>query len=514
MPLQPFPGFCGPSYQDDNKYATIERTVNWYCQPNEARREEIKGDIMLAPSPGNAPFGQLPVPNGFNQPNRGLLEYRGRLYGVNGTIVFWMDAGGKYNAIGAPIASDNGPVSMKANANQQIGIASAGQLYVIDTGANTLTGPIKGGFLGALQLAFQDNYLIAAVPGTNQFQISGTDNFPTGDMTLWQADNVAELTGQADVLNAIGSSREYLRLFGQRRTQVFINVGANGQGGFPFQSYNSTFIESGSLATWGVVDMGPSWIWICQDERGFHSCWEDPAFQPRRISTFAVEQAWGKYGNTNEAVAFPYIWKGHLIYRVTFPGYGTWEYDKTVSELLQRPIWTERNFTDWQGNQHERPELFHAFCYQLNLVGSNGLDGNPGAIYAMDGTAFYDCAMNGAGAQIQTEIVRDRICPHLWNGNNRVIYDEIDIELAKGVGLDGAPPVGVNPQLLLKWSDDGGNTWGPWFQIPVGRIGAYNTVARLYRLGYGRDRVFWIRCSDPVYWGLVNASLALRPCAS
>jgi hypothetical protein len=34
------------------------------------------------------------------------------------------------------------------------------------------------------------------------------------------------------------------------------------------------------------------------------------------------------------------------------------------------------------------------------------------------------------------------------------------------------------------------------------------------RAGYARDRVFWVRFSDPCYMGLVNAMLDVQVCAS
>ncbi len=489
----PFAGFVGPSYQLTNEYAGVERTVNFFLEVNEAKREEQKFDFQLCPSPGNAAFSPLPVPAPFNQPNRGLLEYQGVAYGVNGTIVFKIDMGGNFYQIGPPIANDNNPVSMVANGSGQIGIASADLLYVIAVGSGTLTGPIVGGFLGASMLAFQDGYVLAAIPGTNQFQWSGNDTTPVGDMTLWDAANVVFLDGQADLLAAIISSREYVRLLGTRRSQVYIDSGTNPNQ--PFVSYNETFIETGIVAPFSLADSGSSLVWLGQDQRGQHTCWEDAQFQPRRISTFAVEDQWGKYPRIDDAIGFWYIWNGHLTYRITFPTADkTWEYDKTVSELTQRPIWTERNFTDWQGNQHARPELFHCFCYFKHLVGSSGSDGNPGAIYQMSEApaagvprgnpqaslrwsndagqtwgaihnlplgqigqttqrvymtrtgyardrVFWlresdpqnvDCAANGAGVQIQTQIVRDRICPHLWQGNKRVVYDRIEFEPARG----------------------------------------------------------------------------------
>ena len=526
----PFDGFCGPSYQLDDRYAAIERLVNWYTVPNESS-EEKKFHLGLSPAPGNQAFSALPVPAPFNQPNRGLLELRGKAYGVNGNIVFSLNQNGVFTNIGT-VLNDGNSVSMVANGNGQIFIASAGNGYVIPNGggAGTLVAVTTSDFLGASFATFQDGYIIVISPASNQFQISGNDDTPLGDATQWDASNVSIQAGQADYLKAALSSREYLRLFGSRRSQIYYNVGSNGIGGFPFQSYNETFIETGLAATFSLADLGDSLIWIGEDARGRRACWQDHAFIPQRVSNFSVEQRWDSYSSIADAVAFPMIWEGHLLYQVTFPSAytlpytfplgspavkvsATWVYDVTASTLLQKPVWFERSYQTALGNLNGRSELFHCFCYGKHLVGSGGADGNPGAIYQYSASQFTDCGVDINGLQTQRPIVRDRICPHLWQGNKRVLYNRIEFELARGVGLDGGV-FGSNPQLLLRWSNDAGNTWTPEQNIPVGLIGQYNLRAYFNRCGYARDRVFWLRATDPVYWGIVAAELDLLACAS
>lgn len=58
---------------------------------------------------------------------------------------------------------------------------------------------------------------------------------------------------------------------------------------------------------------------------------------------------------------------------------------------------------------------------------------------------------------------------------------------------------GVSPYLdsgiayvSLRWSDDGGNTWGSPLILPLGATGAFYTSLLWQQLGYSRDRVFEI----------------------
>lgn len=526
----PFPQICGASYQLENKYASVEKTVNWYLLANESS-DETKFKTSLEPSPGNKAFSTLPVPAPFNQPNRQMLELNDHVYGVNGTVVFELKQDGTYVNIGQVVADDN-PCSMVANGNGQIFICSAGHGYVIPNGG----GPgsllaVGSGFLGASFSAFQDGYIINVVPDSRTFQISGDDDTPLGDATKWSPANVSIETGQADKLAAVISSREYLRVFGKRRTQVFQNIGNNGIGGFPFTNYNQTFIETGIAAPYSLADLGESLVWIGQDARGVRACWRDAAFSPQRISNFAVEQHWADYYRIDDARAYPMIWRGHLQYVVTFPSafkqpqtllppvpdvfYGaTWVYDATVSELLGRPVWSERNYTDALGYQQARSEQFHCFAFGKHLAASVGLDGNPGAVYEVSNATYTDCGVDSAGAQSLQPIVRDRICPHIWAGNQRIIYNRFEFELTRGVGLDGAPATGTDPQVFLRWSDDDGYSYGNEQNIPVGKIGKRKTRVYWNRLGYSYDRVYWARYSDPTYIGLVTANITMFTCAS
>ncbi len=462
----PFEGFTGPSYQLMDKYAAIERCVNWYPVANESQTEQ-KWKLALEPSPGNAEFSQLPVPAPFNQPNRGLIENRGRVFGVNGNVVFEIDSAGAYTRLGT-VENDSLPVSMVANGNGQIFIASGGSGYVIPA-VGPMIGVGSSGFLGASYATFQDGYILTIVPDSNKFQISGDDDTPLGDARIWSASNVSVQAGQADKLKAIISSREYVRLLGHRRSQVYQNVGNHGIGGFPFQSYNQTFIETGIAGPFSLADLGDSLIWIGEDARGQRACWRDHAFQPQRVSNFAVERFWQEYVSVDDAVAFTYIWNGHLMYQVTFPSAyesavlfplgathgaytsATWVLDVTMSDLLGRSIWHERAYQNALGYTMGRPEMFHCYAFGKHLVGSGGVDGNPGAIYQYEDSPY--------------------------------VMDD----------------PAANPQLLLRWSNDAGNTWSLEQNIPIGQIGDFGRRVYWNRGGYGRDRVYWVRIADAVF---------------
>lgn len=596
-----FPQIVDSSYQLASAQAAVMRLVNWFLVPNEASEAEGKFKMLAHPCPGNAPFSALPVPAPFNQPNRGLLEVRGRCFGVNGTKVFEIDSAGAFTDIGNVI-DDGLPCVMYANGNGQVfigaGTAGSGDGYVIPNGAGAgslISLQTNPDYLGCVSGSFQDGYALNVIPNSNAFQWGGDDDHVIGQMEYWSAANKAILAGQADNLRAIKSWREYVYLMGYRRSQVYQNVGSNGIGGDPFASYNQTFIETGCAAAAAFITLEDSLIWIGEDARGQRACWRSAAFQPQRISNFGVERWWQSYTRIDDAVGFAYIWQGHQFVQITFPNAGydslgsvvsaTWLYDATASALLGRPIWTERSYMAPRGGLQSavaiapgRAEISHAFCFGKHLVGSNGADGNPGAIYQMTEGVYTDCGADPiTGTQILQPIVCDRITPHGPTWGKRSIHNRIEFEVARGVGArsaavtftgditdtsadiavsdttglyvneivtgsdyipDGAyvtaivanttvtintPATGsqsgatlqaclasgINPQILLRWSNDGGMTFGTEYQIPIGQQGQYNIWAYLLQLGYANHpgRVYWVRCADPVFNCLMNCTL-------
>ena len=89
----------------------------------------------------------------------------------------------------------------------------------------------------------------------------------------------------------------------------------------------------------------------------------------------------------------------------------------------------------------------------------------------------------------------------------RVIYDRFQLHMEVGVGLGGVDVLvqGYDPQVMLRWSDDGGQTWTQPLLAAAGKVGEYSTRVIWRRLGQARDRVFEIVISDPVEAVLVSA---------
>ena len=92
--------------------------------------------------------------------------------------------------------------------------------------------------------------------------------------------------------------------------------------------------------------------------------------------------------------------------------------------------------------------------------------------------------------------------------------DSLDAENGDNLIVASALTTGVDPQAMLRWSDDGGHTWSAEHWRSMGRIGASATRVMWRRLGMtqrSRDRVYEVSGTDPVKIAIVGAELTISP---
>jgi hypothetical protein len=73
---------------------------------------------------------------------------------------------------------------------------------------------------------------------------------------------------------------------------------------------------------------------------------------------------------------------------------------------------------------------------------------------------------------------------------------------------------GTRPSVSLRWSNDGGVSYGPFFSRDMGRAGDFNKRIYWVRCGMGRDRVWEISGTSPVKTAIVQAAMNADACDS
>jgi hypothetical protein len=218
------------------------------------------------------------------------------------------------------------------------------------------------------------------------------------------------------------------------------------------------------------------------------------------MSTHAVEYAIAQYGNISDALAYTYQQEGHAFYVLTFPlANATWVYDVSTQAWHERAEFSNGAFTRHRSN-----------C-QCNFGGTIIVgDFENGNIYSMSLSVYAD---NGA---IQKWLRSWRALPPGQNTLKRTTHHSLQLDCESGVGLDGTVQ-GSDPQVMLRWSDDGGHTWSNEHWSSMGGIGEYNRRVFWRRLGMTlklRDRVYEISGTDPVKIAIMGAELIMSPTAT
>ena len=98
------------------------------------------------------------------------------------------------------------------------------------------------------------------------------------------------------------------------------------------------------------------------------------------------------------------------------------------------------------------------------------------------------------------------------NNLKRTAHHALQVDIEAGTGLKSGQ--GSDPQVMLRWSDDGGHTWSNEHWASMGKIGEYGKRVIWRRLGMTtklRDRVYEISGSDPVKIAIMGAELTATP---
>ncbi len=498
-------GFVGPTYASQSVIADCQRCMNWY--PESIESGEGKSEMALYPTPGLKFFAATA------KPVRGSLAFNGHAFFVGAGNLYQVKADGTAALIG-PVGNDFKMVSMAVNgsAGNQLCICSAGEIYLYNLSKTKPAGSIElaplslSGTMAGLQgfaakVVFCDGYFVVTLANTNKFQVSALE-----DGSVWNPLSVQEVSVFPEDIGAMVTAYRQLWLFGvDGHTQVYYNSGANAYTPFDVIGAGGVgYMEEGIDAPDSVAVLDNAPFWIGGNVNGNGIAWRANGYTPMRISNYAVETAWAKYPNKcSDAVGYSYRDQGHTFWVLRFPsannGFGaTWVYDAGMQMWHERGYWSQEGLTGYSAHL----STCHCFAFNQHLVG----DWNSGNIYTMEIGNLDD---NG------TPIRRFRRAPHVSTEQQWIYHHEMQVDMEVGDGpipplLDGAGNP-RDPQIMLRWSNDGGRTWGNEHWMGAGQAGTYETRARWLRLGRARDRVYEIAVTDPVAWRIVTAYLRATP---
>lgn len=466
MPDVPIP-LVGSSNQGFHIKSDSQRTVNLY--PHKAEREGEKTKWFLIGTPGLEVFVELP-----ESPIRGKFIYNNRLFVVAGPTIYEIYDDGTYITWGA-IDSTEGRVSMDELADVLV-IGDGAGFYALDINAAALD-PIADAPLGRFCFAFKERMMYVNREDGQVFYSELDDPTNIPGLNFFTAED------KPDTITTAIATEEQIWLFGSETIEVWWDSGDTDN---PFQRVQGGLIHSGIQAPDTALQLDGSLWYVEQDDQGRGIVRRTKGFTPTRVSTTPVERFTQTATNLS---AYSYQEDGHAFY-VLNADEGTWAYDLATQE------WHERSYREPESGNSERHRAeIHAIAYGNHYVS----DYETGDLYRM-GLDLYDDAGD--------TITRKRLTGHVDLGGANVIVDELWVDLATGVGISSGQ--GSDPEVMLRYSVDGGQSFSNELTRKLGAIGETLTRVRFNRLGAGRDWVFEVSVSDPVKVVMLAATARVR----
>ena len=413
---------------------------------------------------------------------------------------------------------DGGPVSIADNGTQLF-FACNGPSYIYNEATNEFKQITDVDFPGAVTVGYLDGYFVFNEPNSQRVWVTqlldGTSIDPL---------DFASAEGSPDGLVAVNVDHREAWLFGTDSVEVWYDVGGTD---FPLQRIQGAFNEIGCVAAFSIAKLDNSLFWLGTDARGQGIVYKANGYTGQRVSTHAIEYAIAQYGNISDALAYTYQQEGHGFYVLTFPSANaTWVYDAATQAWHERAGLVNGAFTRHRSN-----------C-QCNFGGETIVgDFENGNIYKYTLDVYSD---NNAP---QKWLRSWRAIPTGQNTLKRTAQHSLQLDAESGVGLNGftteqvfflvtqagdnlitengnylatdiTSSVIADPQVMLRWSDDGGHNWSNEHWTSMGGIGRFGQRIMWRRLGMTtriRDRVYEVSGTDPVKIAIMGAELHASP---
>jgi hypothetical protein len=480
-----FPNALGRSYVAQAPITDQEFTMNWMIEISESKG--ATSDVTMIPTPGVQSFAMV-TKVGW----RGLFEMNGRCFGVaqDGLYEITYPAQVGTATLLGTVALDTNPVTFSTNGSggDQLFITSGGNGYCLDLSSLVLT-TITNLIGKATQGGYLQGYFLAFDVNTSTVYYSDLL-----DGLTWDPTNYFQRTNQPDDWKAMQvTTWGYICLPGQYSGEMWY---PNGGFPLPFAPDPAGNFNKGIAATFSIANAGGSVVWLSVNNDGDYEVVQATGLQPSRISDFALEYQLSEFVKTaiiTDGIGESMRMNGHTLYRLTLPRANvTKQFDFTNG------LWTDVG--TWIAEDSEftyfRP-VFYAFAFDKHLIG----DRETGTLYDMDTDYTTD---------VDDRVIRRvRRTPSVVSEQDYVFHRKLTILMKTGdAPISGQ---GSDPQLMLRYSDDGGTTWGNEIDCSVGEMGQSSALVWFWQLGQARNRVYELSCTDPIPWRVTQVFLDAVP---
>lgn len=397
------------------------RLLNTYAEA----AEKVAGNVVLLPRPALTARYDFQVAGSvyglFHQP------------GAFGDAVFTA-TGGRLYAGSADIGALPTVNSVQmAVADSALLATNGATLYRYD-GAN-ITQPTFPDGAAVTSIAFLGGYAFAARAGSRRFYFS-----PDSGAT-WDGLDYLSAEQSTDYIVGLMVVVDQLWVFCQRHVEIFF---LTGDGEAPVQRAQGRLFDKGALARDAIVRLDNTVFWVGHDGIVYRG-----ESVPQRVSDHGIEERIALSG-VNAIGAWSYSWKGHLFYVLQLTN-ETLIYDVATQQWHEAgsyglPRWRAR----W-GVQVGR-EIVVA-------------DDRESRLWTLSDGVYDD---DGAAIERMFTVLVDQ----------PGFVDSLKLDMSAGEVKDPNLAPGL---LEMRFSRDGGNTFGEWRQRDMGKQGQYRA-----RIGFNR----------------------------
>lgn len=295
--------------------------------------------------------------------------------------------------------------------------------------------------------------------------------------TEWSALAWATAERKPDKGKALAIFNDTLWVIGENTSEGFYLKGSKS---FPFSPILTMPINWGTRSPWSIAQSETAVYWLASSFRGGAVVASVSASGSKVVSNPDIEAKFSKY-ELEDAIGYCYREAGSTFYNLTFP-----TSDKTWTFNEQTGVWVERKtygIGRWGVSGY-------GFLEGDHIVG----DFSDGKFYIFDNDLYED-----DDGRIE-RIVRSQPIQF-----ERRLLHHNKVEIVCRTGIGNSNPPADDPELLLRWSDDGGQNWSAWLREKVGKIGAHETRVEFYGLGSATERTYELMYDAPTNFTLISA---------
>lgn len=417
-----------------------------------------KTPLVLYGTPGTSLFSKVEGNHVLALPNLGELQYA-----LTNSTLSKINYDGTSERVGDVYL--DGHVSWAENGTHLVFVdGKNGYSYTVDDGIQPLGG---AGWYISNSVTVQEGYFI--------FNQSNTDHFFTSLQYSVQFDptEYASATTLSDHVTAVISDHKMLWVFGSKSIDFWY---LSGNADFVFSKMQGHSLERGVLAPASIDKINNTVIFLADDGKVYAGVSTNPTVISNRAVEYHIASA-----DATQASSYTYTEEGHIFYLLTLPEINqTWVYD------MSNGLWHRRSHYFW-GRHHSS---CYAYAFGKHLVG----DAFVGKVHEMSLNIYRD----------DSEIIQ-RIADSTQLSFNRQRLTFHSIEIDMELGSSKSFGYGDNPQGMLQWSDDGGETYSNEHWKSLGKIGNYKHRLKFNQLGQSRQRTFRLTITDPIKIIIIDA---------